>query len=326
MIFPYLFRLLCLCSACFFLVHTALALVAWRVSPAALRLAAQIRPRPATRLLLALRLFPAALALVVVFGLCVPSYLWLEPDATGERVGFACFAAALLGATVWGISIARALRAIAGSLRYARHCQHVGSKTRLSEDSSPAFVIEEDFALLALAGVLRPRLVISRGVLRALSAEQFDTALRHERAHRFSRDNLKRLLLLLAPEVLPFSRGFAVLERGWSRFSEWAADDRAVEGDARRSLSLASALVRVARMSAAPRLSPVLMSLLAADRDLSVRVERLLRGQPPQEKPMGRVYALVGSASLLLAGFLAAGLARAETLYSVHRLLERLVH
>ena len=62
---------------------------------------------PAGRFLLALRLLPAALALFVVAGLCVPSYLWLEPETGPEEVGAGCLAAAILAAVLWGTSTAR---------------------------------------------------------------------------------------------------------------------------------------------------------------------------------------------------------------------------
>ncbi len=75
---------------------------------------------------------------------------------------------------------------------------------------------------------------------------------------------------------LPFLRGSAGVERAWLRFTEWAADDWAVSQDSACSLSLAEALVRVARLGAAAQASPLMSHFVAASVDISVRVERLL--------------------------------------------------
>src|SRR5580658_1599318 len=107
MILPYATRLVCLCLASFFLVHAALALMARLLAPSALRFAERRPARSAARLLLALRLFPAAAALAAVAGLCVPSYLWFEKKHGVEFVGFVCLAAAALGAAVWMASWAQ---------------------------------------------------------------------------------------------------------------------------------------------------------------------------------------------------------------------------
>jgi hypothetical protein len=149
-------------------------------------------------------------------------------------------------------------------------------------------------------------------VVRALSTEQLAAALRHERAHWTSRDNLKRICILLTPGILPFIGGSRTLERAWKKFAEWAADDRAVSGSARRACALAAALVRVARMSAEKG---------ATDR-LAERVDRLLCNAPPSpaSKPM-----LALSGIVLIAASLAVAILQPAALYSVHIALERLV-
>jgi Zn-dependent protease with chaperone function len=328
MILPYLVRLLCLSLACFFLVHLALGVGVSLLAPAVLALASRGRPRFAAGLLLAARLLPPVAAALAVAGICVPSYLWLEPDATVEKVGLGCLAAALLSVAIWGISMGRGLRAVALSIRYERHCRQVGREIRLAGETTPALVIEGAAGLLALAGVFHPRLVVSGAVVRELSAGQLAAALRHERAHATSHDNLKRLLMLLAPDCLPFRFrflvGLEVLERGWARFTEWAADDGAVSGDSRRSVSLAGALVRVARMGAAAEASPLMTSLVADGRDLEARVDRLLSAAPRSERTAhGRPAWL--AAILLVAGCLATVWIGPAILQAAHRLLERLI-
>src|SRR5208282_2064249 len=105
MILPYTVRLLCLCLASFFLLHAALGLAVALAAPGALKLAEKMRARPAARFLFFLRVLPALLAAIVVLGLTVPSYMWLEPQSAEESVGLACCAAALMGAAVWCVSI-----------------------------------------------------------------------------------------------------------------------------------------------------------------------------------------------------------------------------
>src|SRR6185295_6059983 len=134
------------------------------------------------------------LALLVVLGLCVPSYLWLEPEAAAEDVGFWCMAAALLTAAICGTSAVKGLRATVLSLRHARRWRCAGRQARIPGARSPVLVVDVPAPLLALAGIFRPQVIVSRRVLSALPAGQMAAALRHEQAHRASHDNLKRLL------------------------------------------------------------------------------------------------------------------------------------
>lgn len=303
MMLPYLWRLVCLALASFFLIHSIAAILIASATPAALRFAGRLRPKHATRWLLGLRLAPTAIAILLVAAFCVPSYLWLEPEHTTENTGLICILASFFTISLWITSLARTTRAIARSRRFLR-----------SSGRSP---------IVALAGILRPHVVISPDVIAALSRDQLNAALRHEEGHRISRDNLKRFLIQLAPGIFPGLGGFAPLERAWLRFTEWAADDFAVAGDSRRSLSLASALVRVARLGDR-RPVPCTASLLGDPSDLSARVDRLLHPAPAIPKNTPRRSRLI-AATIATSLVVAAIAALPATLPVVHRLLETLV-
>src|SRR5690349_6589925 len=120
MITHYAWRLVCLSLASFVLVNAAAGLGAAFVSRAAIRMAERMRPRGAARFLFALRTLPFALGTAAVFILCVPSYLWLEPQASSERIGWVCLTFAVLGVAGWFGSITRVARAVSASVRISR--------------------------------------------------------------------------------------------------------------------------------------------------------------------------------------------------------------
>jgi len=317
-------RLVCLCLASFFLVNAAVGAVVHLLSSFAIRRAEQVPARLAERLLLALRLFPAAVALFFLSALCVPSYISFEPDFTRERMGFLCVLAAFLGAAVWISSIARSVKAIVQTRRQAGACNRDGAKLKFADRVPPVSIVEIEAPLLAVAGVFHPRVVVSRGILRKLSPDQLSVALSHEIAHVRSLDNLKRFALLIAPDVLPFSRSFAKLDESWKNFAEWAADRDATGGNALASVSLAEALLMVTRMGAARQVSPLLTPFAPADQGLAPRLDRLLS---PRSESTASHRALVGVFSVAIAAacLLALFASRPETLLFVHQLLERLV-
>jgi len=322
---PYTVRLLCLCCASFFLIHMALALAARLSAGTAVRLAEHMKPQAAARLLFALRLLPLLLSLIALFA-CVASYIGYEPEATGEKVGLFCVIMAVLGIALWAPVLKRVIGAVRGTNRYLSECERRGRKISVPGETSPALLVSDKTPVMAVAGIFRPRLLISRRVMRGLSAEQREAALRHEHAHCASGDNLKRLLILLAPDAVPFVTTFGALERAWSKFTEWAADDEATAGDSQRALSLASALVRVAKMGARPRNSILSCSLVGGSRELSERVDRLLRPQPRPDKPVKEIVRLLTGAGALVASAVAVVLLWPSSLSIVHQALERLVH
>ena len=306
----YLSRLLLLSSASFFLVQIVVGVLVSLGAPAAVRRAGSMRPQRAARFLLTLRLLPVAFAAKAVGLLCVPSYLRFEPRIGEEEVGFVCLAAAVLGAGICAYAIARSVRALIRCSRYVREC---GLESWVGGER--VWIVKQS-AGFALAGIFKPRLLISEAALHLLSHDQLAVALRHERAHRASHDNLKRLLILLAPSMFP---GLKMLEQAWVKSAEWAADDRAAGGDAHRSAALAEALVSVARLQTGVAMPRLVTSLVEADEDLSLRVDRLLESGPVDEsKPRFGAIALWGAALLIFSTGI-------SSLESVHHLLERLL-
>jgi hypothetical protein len=115
------------------------------------------------------------------------------------------------------------------------------------------------------------------------------------------------------------------LERAWSTYTEWAADDQAVNGNQERALSLASALVKVAKLGVNPTPSYLLSTLMDTNRDLEVRVDRLLRKPAYAEKPLAPLVALLRNVAMVAGGVGVTLLLWPESLNRVHQLLERMV-
>ncbi len=324
MVLPYYMRLVCLCLATFFIVH-GLAWVAVRcASGAALRVCARMAPRSASSFLFGLRMTPVLLTLLAVFGYCVPSYLWLEPDVATERVGLAFLAATLLGIATTVVPLGRAVRALLGTNRYLRACgAAVSSDTTQGFAGQKVTVVDDNSTVMAAVGIWRHRIVVSRAVLEVLSEDQKDVALCHERAHAVAWDNLKKLLLLLTPDVLPFASGTRHLERNWIQYTEWAADDEAVAGDTARALFLASALVRIAKLGTGPTPNYLLATFVGDDENLAARVERLLC-QPDSLQPApSRLRHVVRSTALALTVASMGLWLQPRCLGDIHRILER---
>jgi Zn-dependent protease with chaperone function len=323
MMLNYVVRLICLSLAAFFLVHTAAGLLVALATRAAIRAARRMPSRRAERLLYSLRLLPAALAMFLVLGVCVPSYLWFETEVRGEEVGAVCLAAAALTLTQFAYSFFRGLRAAAHTRRHAHAWELAAQSSHLPGAAAPVWILDTRPPVLALAGVFHSHLVISRPVIQALSPAQLAAALRHEEAHRRSHDNLKRLFLMLSPGLLPGVNTFSPLERAWARCTEWAADDEAVAGNAESSLSLAAALVRIARLGGKTSAPPLTAAFLGDTAELAERVDRLLLPAAPVPAASHIALVIASAAALSL---VAGCLLHPASLASAHRLLEDLIH
>jgi Zn-dependent protease with chaperone function len=250
---------------------------------------------------LALRLAPAAVSIGFVAVVFLPSYWRYEPREFVEGFDMTLTvlaalallllgAAAVRGASAWR----RAARRTERWLRAARPVAVPGSKL-------PVFAIDAEAPVMALVGVLRHRLLITRPVLDALTDEELRAGVAHELGHRRAWDNLKRLAMRAAPDLLPATSAARAIERRWAVASEHAADRVAGDtGDAR--CALASALVKVARLT--PPVTPIgePISTLIDGGDVTARVRCLLDDAPSaaERQPVRWLAAAAAAATLAL--------------------------
>jgi hypothetical protein len=108
-------------------------------------------------------------------------------------------------------------------------------------------VLPESKPLAFTVGLLRPRVVVSRGLVSSVSATELEAVLAHEEAHRRNRDGLVLLLSQVLGGTFRFLPGLRQAQQQLVRAMELAADD-----SARRStgdpLLVAASLHRVASL------------------------------------------------------------------------------
>lgn len=231
------------------------------------------------RLLFALRVSPSALAATVVFALVIPSYLLNEPMNTGETVGKKLLMLASLSAAGVLLACWRIARTWLATRRLARDWMRHAEPVHVEGLRLQAHGIRHRFPVIAVIGVIRPRLFIATQIFDALTSEELAAALAHERGHVAARDNLKRAVLQAGQDALLLAPLGRTLRREWQRESELAADEFAASSGPAAALDLASAIVKISRLTpggARPTM-PAGAHLLGDEGDgLSRRVRNLL--------------------------------------------------
>ncbi|MFL6254349.1 MAG: M48 family metalloprotease [Pyrinomonadaceae bacterium] len=277
-----MYALLCICltlSALLALNALASALVGvvWRA------LAPRVQGWDAgtrAKLLFALRVSPLAVAAALAFALIVPSYLLYEPHDSGEDVGFKLLALACVSAAGVLLAAWRVARTWLATRRLARDWMRCAEPFEVEGSQVPAFRIRHTFPVIAVIGVLRPRLFVASQVFGALTEAELAAALAHERGHVAGRDNLKRALLQAGEDALLHAPLGRSLRRAWQRESEMAADEFAAGAGPSAALDLASAIVKISKLiprGARPTLPAGAHLLGDGDDGTSRRVRNLLR-------------------------------------------------
>lgn len=298
--------------ASYFAASSAVALVVRAACPANGRFGA--------RRLLRARLAPAALAFTLAFAVVGPAFLVFEPRDAGERVSPSLALLALGGLALVGASAGRILREVWRTRRLVRGWDRTSRRVSLPGCPVPAFSVGTVFPVVAVAGVLRPRLFVSAALLRRLTPAELSAVVGHEIGHLRAGDNLKRLLLRGSVDLFAWSRWCRSLDERWHEAAEDAADDHAVRELGTARLDLADALLKVARLSGSLDLACPTSALFRGER-VARRVRRLLA----VPHGAGGAPAPGWGMRLAAATCLPVGVALATTSPGVHSVVEALV-
>ena len=252
------------------------AVVPWALSRAQWVVRA---PRLAIRLWQALSISWLA---AIVLGGVVLMQPWLHSIAGWGRPGIDGLISTAVGAALVvgvlarvGCVAARELRAARGTRRWHAAVLVFAGRRMAGRDAT---ILEQDRpAVYCLPGSRRrQRIVVTTGALRALSGEDLDAALAHERAHLHMGHHrlLARSAVLMRSLPVPLFRHAC---REIAILAEMAADDAAARAHGRPAL--AAALLRLARAGTPDA------TLGAGEYDSVRRLQRLLAPPPPLGLP-----------------------------------------
>lgn len=266
------------------------------------------------RRLARIRLLPSAAALAA--GLVVTAaFLAFEPRRPHEHLGWSVQVVALCGLVLLLAAAWRWMRIMIATRRLTREWFAGAEPIALPGVTVPAFVVHSSFPIVAIVGLRRPKLAIAQMVLSACTPEELQAILAHEQGHLDRRDNLRRLIMAVTPDVLTWMPISDRLFAAWSDAAEEAADDDAARAGSEGRLHLAAALVKVARLTSGPpneSLTPA--SAFYCGQNLDARVRRLL--EPPAVTVAG------GSAFSRLATAAAIAITIVMALPGLHALIE----
>ncbi len=212
---------------------------------------------------------PMIAALALGVGLVLPAFAIFEPAHGGEALGLLLPALAIAGATLVAIWTWRAARMLLISRRVIAGWTRRASAIADARWGIPALLIDTGAPIVAVGGLLRPRLYVDRSVLELCTDPELDAIAAHEQAHVRRRDNMRRLLV--GASAGPRSAAAAA----WRAAAEHAADRTAARSP-RAALDLAAALVKLARANRSPSWDETVLSTVHDGGSLESRVRYLL--------------------------------------------------
>lgn len=227
--------------------------------------------------ILGIRLVPAVGSALLALTIVLPAFLRDEPPHAHDRPGALLIGSAALAVLAFADGVRRGRRAWRAARELVRDSALLERSAAAQADVSVINVAEP---VVALVGGWRQRIVAAQCVAAACDSEEFRQVIAHEAAHRDARDNLKLLAVLSMPDVLAWLPAGRALTAQWRAATELEADERASGADPRKRVALASALIKVARLTVERGRPPRTARVSGRFGGLEHRIRRLLAPSP----------------------------------------------
>ncbi|MGO9865921.1 MAG: M56 family metallopeptidase [Terriglobales bacterium] len=274
--------------------------------------------------LFGLRIFSFTVSIAATVFFAFPSF-WLMERATLDEDA-ATFVLAACSLVILSAGLSRLLKAQARTTsavtNWSMGSRSMGSKSMGPANAgseprtpAPSMSAANGAPAMILAGIRRPKVMVSDMAATVLSDDEMRMAVRHELGHMRSCDNLKKALI----SAIPFP-GMSGLENAWREAAELAADDAAV-ANRQDALDLASALIKLSRSSKQWSEPALASGFVSGWSSIGLRVKRLLEWRMARRR-LQRSWPW----TLLLIAIIAAVAGNyGATLVLTHRLTEFLV-
>jgi Peptidase family M48 len=245
---------------------------------------------------------PVALAGAVVAILAIESVVGVDHCDTHGHHAHLCLHHGMVWAErPWAVAVVAAgmavvaVRAVVLVVGNVRASVMVSKLRATLPGGAHVQLVPSERAFCFVAGLWRPMIYASTAARDALAPDEWAAMLAHERSHVTHRDLLHRLGLEL---LLVFSAPLAgsVIRERWE-----AATERLRDADAAERASpeaVASALVRMSRVQARPRLGAVAAFTATGAQLLTTRVASLLHGVPRGESSARRLARITLASSV----------------------------
>lgn len=283
------------------------------------------------QILFGLCILPAVAALVGVSVFLIPGYLRHEPAASGELVSGKIGLIAIAG--VFGVLVAlyRVLKTSIATRRLMSNWLSDSVEISLPGIDVPIHRFRHQFPVIAVIGILRPKMFVAEQVLEVLDRNELAAAVAHEYGHLRANDNFKSMLLRVCRDllILPFGKD---IDKAWAENSESAADAHAARAGRSTALDLASALVKIARIvpaHATPAMPAGAFFIEEQNVDVTSRVRRLVHSSDKQSISRSGISGLASASYLwiiLLTILAMLAILDPRVLTSTHHAVELFVH